>query len=120
MRVIARMNVGGPAMQVAGLTKLLPFDEFEQRVYAGAVADYEGDFVQLHDLNLDIRSLAATGRGFSSFSDLKLINQLAREMREFRPHIVHSHTAKAGVIARVAANLQESIQSLFTRFMAIF
>lgn len=116
MRVIARMNVGGPAMQVAGLTKLLPFDEFEQRVYAGAVADYEGDFVQLHDLNLDIRSLAATGRGFSSFSDLKLINQLAREMREFRPHIVHSHTAKAGVIARVAANLSRINSKLVHTF----
>ena len=116
MRVIARMNVGGPAMQVAGLAKLLPSDEFEQRVYAGAVADYEGDFVQLHDLNLDIRPLAATGRGFSSFSDLKLINQLAREMREFRPHIVHSHTAKAGVIARVAANLSRIDSKLVHTF----
>jgi len=116
MRVIARMNVGGPAMQVAGLAKLLPSDEFEQRVYAGAVADYEGDFVQLHDLNLDIRPLAATGRGFSSFSDLKLINQLAREMREFRPHIVHSHTAKAGVIARIAANLSRIDSKLVHTF----
>jgi len=116
MRVIARMNVGGPAMQVAGLARLLPSDEFEQRVYAGAVADYEGDFVQLHDLNLDIRPLAATGRGFSSFSDLKLINQLAREMREFRPHIVHSHTAKAGVIARVAANLSRIDSKLVHTF----
>jgi len=116
MRVIARMNVGGPAMQVAGLAKLLPSDEFEQRVYAGAVADHEGDFVQLHDLNLDIRPLAATGRGFSSFSDLKLINQLAREMREFRPHIVHSHTAKAGVIARIAANLSRINSKLVHTF----
>jgi len=116
MRVIARMNVGGPAMQVAGLAKLLPSDEFEQRVYAGAVADHEGDFVQLHDLNLDIRPLAATGRGFSSFSDLKLINQLAREMREFRPHIVHSHTAKAGVIARIAANLSRIDSKLVHTF----
>jgi len=116
MRVIARMNVGGPAMQVAGLAKLLPSDEFEQRVYAGAVAYYEGDFVQLHDLNLDIRPLAATGRGFSSFSDLKLINQLAREMREFRPHIVHSHTAKAGVIARIAANLSRIDSKLVHTF----
>ena len=116
MRVIARMNVGGPAMQVAGLTKLLPRDEFEQRVYAGAVADHEGDFVRLHGLDLNIRPLAAAGRSFSSLAEMKLINQLAREMREFRPHIVHSHTAKAGVIARVAAGLSRTNPKLVHTF----
>jgi glycosyltransferase involved in cell wall biosynthesis len=99
------MNVGGPAMQVAGLTRLLPASEFNQRVYAGEVSSDEGDFVRLYGLDLDIHPLAARGRGFSSFSDLRLIDYLAREMRRFRPQIVHSHTAKAGVITRVAAAL---------------
>jgi glycosyltransferase involved in cell wall biosynthesis len=84
---------------------LLPASEFNQRVYAGEVSSDEGDFVRLYGLDLDIHPLAARGRGFSSFSDLLLIDYLTREMRRFRPQIVHSHTAKAGVITRVAAAL---------------
>jgi len=105
MRVIARMNVGGPAMQVAGLTKFLPENEFEQRVFAGDVSEDEADFVKLHGLDVDIFKLGSSGRGFNSLRDAAVLLDLSRKIREFRPDVVHSHTAKAGVLARLAVEI---------------
>ena len=47
MRIIARTNVGGPALQAAILMKGLPADRFEQRLYAGSLAAGEADFLEL-------------------------------------------------------------------------
>lgn len=105
MRVIARMNVGGPAMQVAGLAEFLPSDEFDQILVTGAVSSNEADFTELYGLDLPLVRLASTGRGFGSITESAVVFDLIKKIRRFRPHLIHSHTAKAGVLARVASTL---------------
>jgi glycosyltransferase involved in cell wall biosynthesis len=105
MRVIARMNVGGPAMQVAGLSKFLPVAEFDQRLVSGNVADDEADFTRLYELDIPITQLGSVGRSFSSLRDSAALLQLVGQIKEFQPDIIHSHTAKAGLLARVASIL---------------
>ena len=47
MRVVARMNVGGPALQSVMLMRGLPRERFEQRLYTGFVEPDEADYVDL-------------------------------------------------------------------------
>jgi glycosyltransferase involved in cell wall biosynthesis len=49
--------------------------------------------------------LAGLGREIRPLADLRALAQLRRMIREFRPAIVHTHTAKAGVLGRLAARL---------------
>src|SRR5687768_13683026 len=97
------MNVGGPANQVATLTRGLDEDRFEQVLCAGSVEGSEADHCRLGALDLDIRRIPALGRAVRPGDDLRALAGLVREIRRFRPHIVHTHLAKAGVLGRVAA-----------------
>jgi glycosyltransferase involved in cell wall biosynthesis len=103
MRVIARMNVGGPALQVTGLVEGMDPDRFEHRLLTGSVGDGEADYVSLRAPGLPLTSIPGLGRSPKPLDDARALRLLVREMRAFRPHIVHTHTAKAGVLGRVAA-----------------
>jgi glycosyltransferase involved in cell wall biosynthesis len=103
LRVITRMNVGGPASQVATLARGLDQERFEQALCAGYVDGSEADHCRLRTLDLDIRRIPALGRAVRPGDDLRALAGLVREIRRFRPHIVHTHLAKAGVLGRVAA-----------------
>ncbi|GAA1273577.1 hypothetical protein GCM10009677_28510 [Sphaerisporangium rubeum] len=105
MRIIARMNVGGPARQVSALCRHLDPARFEQRLYVGQVQEGEADFLDLCESDLDARVVPGLGRSVSPLDDLGALTGLVAEMRRFRPHIVHTHTAKAGALGRAAAIL---------------
>jgi glycosyltransferase involved in cell wall biosynthesis len=105
MRIIARMNVGGPALQVTGLTEGLDPARFDHRLYVGRVGPDEADYVELRAPDLPLQRVEGLGRSPEALSDARALRTLVREMRAFRPHIVHTHTAKAGVLGRVAARL---------------
>src|SRR5688572_7838572 len=97
------MNVGGPARQVATLADGLDRERFEQALCAGAVDGSEADQDWLRTGDLDIRRIPALGRAVRPGDDLRALAGLVREIRRFRPHIVHTHLAKAGVLGRFAA-----------------
>src|SRR5580692_11680815 len=105
MRVVARMNVGGPALQSVMLMRGLPPDRFEQRLYTGFVGPDEADYVDLRAPGLEVHRIPALGRRIRLADDARALAALAAEMRRFRPHIVHTHTAKAGSLGRAAAIL---------------
>jgi glycosyltransferase involved in cell wall biosynthesis len=105
MRVIARMNVGGPAVQVLGLLRGLDPDRYDQRLYAGHVEPHEADHHQRCAPGLPAYHIPALGRRVRPFDDLRALAQLVTAMREFRPHIVHTHSAKAGALGRLAARI---------------
>jgi glycosyltransferase involved in cell wall biosynthesis len=105
MRIIARMNVGGPALQAVTLMRGLPADQFEQRLYTGFVGLDEADYVDLRAPGLPIYRVPALGRRIGVAADARALAALTAEMRRFRPHIVHTHTAKAGTLGRAAAIL---------------
>ena len=103
LRVIARMNVGGPAWQSSVLTRGLPAYGIETRLLAGRVGVDEEDFVVLRDPDLPVTIVEGLGRSVRVGGDLRAFAALVREIREFRPDIIHTHTAKAGVLGRLAA-----------------
>jgi glycosyltransferase involved in cell wall biosynthesis len=104
LRVIARLNVGGPALHAVLLTERLDADKYESRLVAGRVGDEEGDYLALHGRALEnVVSLPALGRDVRGGRDWSAFWSLVRLIRAFRPHVVHTHTAKAGAIGRVAA-----------------
>jgi glycosyltransferase involved in cell wall biosynthesis len=105
MQVIARMNVGGPAILVADLMRNLDSSKFEARLVTGYCDENESDY--LDEVATDIRAIRIPGfgRSISIGKDLKAFFLLIREIRRFKPDVVHTHTAKAGVLGRVAAFL---------------
>jgi glycosyltransferase involved in cell wall biosynthesis len=102
MQVIARMNVGGPAILVADLMRNLDSSKFETRLVTGYCDENESDY--LDEVATDIKAIRVPGfgRSISIVKDLKAFFVLMREIRRFKPDVVHTHTAKAGVLGRVA------------------
>jgi glycosyltransferase involved in cell wall biosynthesis len=103
MRVITRMNVGGPAIQASVLMRGLDPERFDQRLYTGAVGPGEADYLDLRAADIGAHRVATLGRRVRPADDLRTFAALVAEMRRFRPHIVHTHMAKAGLLGRAAA-----------------
>lgn len=105
MRIITRMNVGGPALQASVLARGLDPERFEQRLYTGNVEPGEADHLELRASDVRPYRMATLGRSVRPADDARAVAALAAEMRRFRPHIVHTHLAKAGFLGRAAAIL---------------
>ncbi|WP_404954124.1 glycosyltransferase [Streptomyces sp. 147326] len=105
MRVIARMNVGGPALQVSTLMGGLDSELFDHRLFAGFVGPDEADYVEQRAPHVQVCPVRTLGRAVRPTDDLRALSALTAAMRRFRPHIVHTHTAKAGALGRMAAVL---------------
>jgi glycosyltransferase involved in cell wall biosynthesis len=105
MQIIARMNVGGPALLAVTLLRGLPAEVFEQRLYTGFVGLGEADYVDLRAPGSEVHRVPTLGRRIRLADDARALAALVAEMRRFRPHIVHTHTAKAGSLGRAAAIL---------------
>ena len=102
VRVIARLNVGGPAKHVVWLTAGLQSDHCESLLVAGTVPRGEEDmgyFAAAHGVKpFLIQEMSRE----VSFKDLLTIWKLYRLFLRERPDIVHTHTAKAGTVGRIA------------------
>jgi glycosyltransferase involved in cell wall biosynthesis len=112
MRIIARMNVGGPAVQVSGLMRGLNTAEFDHRLYTGYCAADEADYIDMVATDVEAFRIQGFGRRVSLLGDLKAFVSLVNEIRDFKPHLIHTHTAKAGFLGRMASiiSLQPTIR----------
>ena len=105
MRIIGRMNVGGPAVQVSGLMRGMNSTEFDHRLYTGFCASDEADYLDTVAKDIYAVRIEGFGRRVSLVGDLKAFLSLMREIRNFKPHVIHTHTAKAGFLGRIASIL---------------
>jgi glycosyltransferase involved in cell wall biosynthesis len=104
MRVIARLNIGGPAIHAILLTAGLDPDRFESTLVTGVEAAYEGNMLDLAaQKGVQPLVIPQLGREISPLKDWVTLLKLYRLFRDRRPHIVHTHTAKAGTVGRLAA-----------------
>jgi glycosyltransferase involved in cell wall biosynthesis len=103
MRVIARMNVGGPAVQVSGLMRGLNSSIFEHRLYTGYCTADEADYLDIVATDVTAIRIACLGRRVNLLGDLRAFVSLVKEIRVFKPHVIHTHTAKAGLLGRLAS-----------------
>lgn len=105
LRIIARLNVGGPARHVVWLTKGLQDEEFQSILAAGTVPDGEEDMSYLATENrIEPIYIKEMSRELSLRDAVSLL-KVYRSLRQHRPDIVHTHTAKAGTVGRSAALL---------------
>ena len=106
LRIIARLNVGGPALHTTLLTERLDPRRYDARLVAGTEAPGEGNYLRLHgSMPERVTVLPALGRDVRGAADAVVLGQLLALMRRVRPHVVHTHTAKAGTLGRLAAKL---------------
>jgi glycosyltransferase involved in cell wall biosynthesis len=105
LRIVARTNVGGPAQQISTLTTRLDPARFASRLLVGYVEPDEMDYLDLRARDVPHVRVGGLGRSVRPADDLRALRRIVREMRSFRPHIVHTHTAKAGVLGRLAASV---------------
>jgi glycosyltransferase involved in cell wall biosynthesis len=106
LRVIARLNMGGPALHVAYLTAGLRERGYDTTLVAGSLARGEDSMAFVADArDVEIVRIDELGREISPLRDLVATVRLARLIRRERPAILHTHTAKAGTVGRVAAVL---------------
>ena len=105
MRIIARMNVGGPAVQVSGLMRNMNSSEFDHRLYTGFCASDEADYLDTVATDIDAVRIEGFGRRVNLLGDLRAFVFLIREIRNFKPHVIHTHTAKAGFLGRISSIL---------------
>lgn len=105
LRVITRLNIGGPALQAILLTERLDPSRFDTMLVTGEPGPAEGDMLNLRPTALRPVLRRGLRREISPLADARALVDLVRIVRSFRPHIVHTHMAKAGLLGRTAARL---------------
>src|SRR5579864_4444953 len=103
-RIIGRLNVGGPARQACFLHQNLS-DTFQTLLITGRLDAGEGDMSYLLQSERGVYWVGSMSRPVKFFSDLASAWKIFRILRRERPDIVHTHTAKAGAVGRLAAVL---------------
>jgi GT2 family glycosyltransferase len=105
LRVIARLNVGGPAIQAITLTRLLEERGYETLLVRGREGPREGSMDSLaEEHGVEPVDLPTLKRRIG-IGDLVSLVFLVRQIRNWQPKILHTHAAKAGALGRTAALL---------------
>jgi glycosyltransferase involved in cell wall biosynthesis len=106
LRVIARLNMGGPALHVSYLTRGLASRGYATTLVTGEISRGEDSMAYVADeLGVDVLHVPQLQRDLSPLRDPVSIARLVEVVRRVRPHVLHTHTAKAGAVGRVAALL---------------
>jgi glycosyltransferase involved in cell wall biosynthesis len=102
VRIISRLNVGGPARQACFLHQALR-NQFETTLVTGSLDDSEGDMSYLLTSEAGVRRIPSMSRPVRLWADFLAFLSVVRILRAERPDLVHTHAAKAGTLGRLAA-----------------
>lgn len=106
VRIIARLNIGGPAIHVVLLTRGLRQRGHEAHLLAGFVPETEGNMeYYAADRGVTFLRVPELVRELSPWNDWLAFCKIYRYLRREKPDVVHTHTSKAGTLGRVAAIL---------------
>lgn len=98
LRLITRLNVGGPARQALLLSKEL-HPKWETVLAAGTSPPHEGE---LRDPAVEVYALPLV-RPVNPRRDVAALARTRSLLKRTKPKILHTHMAKAGMIGRSAA-----------------
>jgi len=104
VRIIGRLNVGGPARQACFLHQALR-ENFDTVLIAGHLDEQEGDMSYLLTSEDGVRWIRSMSRPVRLWSDFLAFLRIVRILRMEQPDLVHTHAAKAGTLGRIAATL---------------
>jgi GT2 family glycosyltransferase/glycosyltransferase involved in cell wall biosynthesis len=121
LRLIARLNIGGPAIHVYLLTKGLNTERFESTLVTGKISPQEGDMSYLFE-SMENKPviLPELQREISLKMDFKAFFQIFKILCMVKPDIVHTHTAKAGTSARIAVCAYNLFRAKHVRMVHTF
>jgi len=106
LRIIARLNIGGPALHCIILNSELDPRRYVSLLVTGIESPYEGNMYELAQYKkVEPIVIYALGREIFFKEDFRALIRLIRLINRERPDIVHTHTAKAGTLGRIAAKL---------------
>jgi hypothetical protein len=105
LAILTRLNIGGPAIQVTLLNRELNQLGYNSTLIVGRCESDEADMRYLLQSGDRVTFLPRMARSVSALRDLAALWALYRLIRRERPDIVHTHTAKAGALGRLAAFL---------------
>ena len=106
LRILNRFNLGGPIYNVAYLSKFMNAKKYENLLIGGKIEKHEksGKFI-LENLNIPYYEIKSMRRPINLFLDFISLIQVVVIMYKFKPDIIHTHAAKAGIIGRIASIL---------------
>ena len=102
LRVITRLNVGGPATHVVVADRGLSALGWETLLVHGVVEPTEAE-IDLDAVDVPRERLESLVRPIRPAADARSVIALARLIRRYRPHVIHTHLSKAGLVGRAAA-----------------
>jgi len=103
LRLITRLNVGGPAIQAITLSHRLTERGFRTLLAYGRLGEGEGDMRYLLPESVETSCISSLCRPVAPWNDSLALLAVYRLLRRSRPAILHTHTAKAGTLGRLAA-----------------
>ncbi|MGQ0552210.1 MAG: glycosyltransferase family 4 protein [Planctomycetota bacterium] len=105
LRLIARLNVGGPARHVLRIEAPLRARGYSTLLVTGRTGPTEGELLEeARASGVEVLVLPELGRAIRPWSDLRLLAQLRALLAARTPAVLHTHTAKAGLLGRLAAS----------------
>ncbi len=104
LRIINRLNLGGPTHNAAYLTRYLD-SRYETVLVAGMKDETEAssEFI-LKKLGVIPVYISEMHRNINPLHDVQAYRKIKAIIRDFKPDIVHTHAAKAGALGRMAAH----------------
>ena len=115
LRIITRLNTGGPAIHATSLTKEFNNDECQTLLIFGKQGFYEGSMMYLLEglkIGKQYLYLPMLQREIQWEMDLFAFKSLLKIIYRWRPDVIHTHTSKAGILGRMAGFI---IKILFFR-----
>ncbi len=104
LRIIARLNIGGPAIHTILLSDELKKLGYETVLVKGSEGKSEGNMMDLAESRgINPVVIPELGREIGLINDIKAFLRLYKLIKKEKPDIVHTHTAKAGTLGRIAA-----------------
>lgn len=104
LRIVTRLNIGGVSLNVSNLAKHLPENMYETKVVHGLLGSDEGDMSYVFD-GIDKIFIPTLQRELNIVNDIKTFIEIVKIIKRYKPDIVHTHTAKAGLLGRIAAKI---------------
>lgn len=103
VRVMTRLNIGGPALHAALLASRLDPRDVHTCLVVGRPERHEGDLAELvRQAPITFCRLRALGRAIRPWTDGLAFLGLLRILWRERPQVIHTHMAKAGALGRMA------------------
>ncbi|MDX2003524.1 MAG: glycosyltransferase [Chitinophagales bacterium] len=104
LRIINRLNLGGPTYNACYLSKYMDA-EFETLLVSGMHDETEASSAFIAEgMGLQPKYIADMHRSINPFRDRKAFAEVKQIIKDFKPDIVHTHAAKAGALGRLAAH----------------